>query len=187
MHAVWYVAMCVSTAPVAEPIVMSFTVPWIVRTIVATAYVVTSSSSADCPDCRSVYVAMSCGGGFFTPDAAYDSVWDSEADDWKFFQSFPVPRVCWMCCMLNYWFSSIDDICPDNYNSSRFKLKDKCRSEKWEVYLYGDMTIKVMDPDVQKTEEVSAVAFHGVTGRLFLGRVHRCTARGSPVAGTPGA
>ena len=66
IHAVWYVAMCVSTAPVAEPIVMSFTVPWIVRTIVATAYVVTSFSSADCPDCcRSVYVAMSCGGGFF--------------------------------------------------------------------------------------------------------------------------
>ena len=28
--------------------------------------------------------------------------------------------------------------------TSQFKLKDKCRSEKWEVYLYGDMTIKVM-------------------------------------------
>ena len=69
--------------------------------------------------------------------------------------------------MLNYWFSSIDDICPDNYNSSRFKLKDKCRREKWEVYLCGDMTIKVMGPDVQKTAEVSAVAFHGVMGRLF--------------------
>ena len=95
--------------------------------------------------CRSVYVAMSCGGGFFTPDAAYDSVWDSvKPMTGKFFNYFPVPRVCWMCCMLNYWFSSIDDICPDNYNSSRFKLKDKCRSEKWEVYLYGDMTIKVM-------------------------------------------
>ena len=26
---------------------------------------------------------------------------------------------------------------------SRFKLKGKCRSEKWEVYLYGDKTIKV--------------------------------------------
>ena len=58
-------------------------------------------------------------------------------------------------------------ICPDNYNYSRFKLKDKCRSEKWEVYLYGDMTIMVMGPDVQKTAEVSAVAFYGVTGRLF--------------------
>ena len=43
--------------------------------------------------------------------------------------------------MLNYWFSSNDDICPDNYNYSRFTLKDKCRSEKWEVYLYGGMTI----------------------------------------------
>ena len=43
--------------------------------------------------------------------------------------------------LLNGWFSSNDDISPDNYNYSRFKLKDKCRSEKWEVYLYGDMTI----------------------------------------------
>ena len=116
--------------------------------------------------------------------------------------------------MLNYWFSSNDDICPDNYNSSRFKLKDNCRSEKWEVYLYGDMSIMVeraqvqfldsvtcplcydraWSPVVQKTAEVSAVAAHGVMGRLFLGRVHRYTARGFPrhqggegVAGTPGA
>ena len=29
-------------------------------------------------------VAMSCGGGFCSPDGAYDSVWDKvEADDWK--------------------------------------------------------------------------------------------------------
>ena len=28
-------------------------------------------------------------------------------------------------------------------STSRFKLKDKCRSEKWELYLYGDLTIKV--------------------------------------------
>ena len=40
--------------------------------------------------------------------------------------------------MLNYWFSSYDEICPDKYNYSRFKLKGKCRSEKWEVYLDGD-------------------------------------------------
>ena len=31
-----------------------------------------------------------------------------------------------------------------------------------------------------KTAEVSAVAVHGVTGRLFLGRVHRYTARVDP-------
>ena len=43
--------------------------------------------------------------------------------------------------MLNGWFSNNDDTCADNYNYSRFTLKDKCRSEKWEVYLYGDMTI----------------------------------------------
>ena len=33
--------------------------------------------------------------------------------------------------------------------SSRFKLKGNGRSEKWEVYLYGDMTIKVERVQVQ--------------------------------------
>ena len=47
--------------------------------------------------------------------------------------------------MLNDWISCNTDFCADNYNFSRFKLKVKCRSEKWEVYLYGDMTIKVME------------------------------------------
>ena len=63
---------------------MSFTVPLDGCTIVATTTVVAScSSSADCPGsaapmcCGSVCVAMSCGGGFFTPGGAYDSVWDS--------------------------------------------------------------------------------------------------------------
>ena len=36
---------------------------------------------------------------------------------------------------------------------------------------------------MQKTAEVSAVAFHGVTGRLFLGCVHRYTARVPPPSG----
>ena len=117
---------------------------------------------------RSVYVAMSCGGGFFTPGAAYDSVWDSvKPMTGNFFKYFQYQEFVECVCMLNGWFSNNDDICPDNYNYSRFTLKDKCRSEKWEVYLHGDMTIKVMGPDVQKTAEISAVAFHGVTGRLF--------------------
>ena len=47
--------------------------------------------------------------------------------------------------MLNDWTCCIDVICADNYNFSRFKLKDKCRRLKWQVYLYGDMTIKVME------------------------------------------
>ena len=186
--------MCVSTAPVAEPIVM-FTVPWIGCTIVATANVVTSSSSADCADCcRSVYVAMSCGGGFFTPGAAYDAVWDSvKPMTGNFFKYFQYQEFVECVCILNDCLSSNYDICPDNYNYSRFTLKDKCRSENWEVYLYGDMTIKVMGPDVQKTAEISAVAFHGVTGRLFSA-VYTGTRPGFPchqggegVAGTPGA
>ena len=42
------------------------------------------------------------------------------------------------------WFSSIDDICADNHNSFQFKLKGKCRSEKWELFLSGVMTIMVV-------------------------------------------
>ena len=45
--------------------------------------------------------------------------------------------------MLNFWFSSNDEICADNYYYTRFKLTDICRSVKWELYLFGDMTIKV--------------------------------------------
>ena len=79
-----YSGAIVFTAPFAELTVMLFTVPLNDCTIVATATVVTScSSTADCPDsaapmcCEGVCVAMSCGGGGFSPDDAYDSVWDS--------------------------------------------------------------------------------------------------------------
>ena len=60
----------VSTAPVAEPTVMSFTVPLNGYTIVATAFIVIPYSSSAQPClrgpmcCRSVCVAMSCVGGF---------------------------------------------------------------------------------------------------------------------------
>ena len=66
-----------------------------------------------------------------------------------FFNYFQYQEFVGCVCMLNYWFSSNDEICPDNYNYSRFKLKDKCRSEKWELYLYGVMTIKVERAQVQ--------------------------------------
>ena len=65
---------------------------------------------------------------------------------------FQYHEVVGCVCMLNYWFSSNDDICPDIYNFSRFMLKDKCRSEKWELYLYGDMTIQVVGAQVQFLE-----------------------------------
>ena len=71
------------------------------------------------------------------------------ADEGKYtFNYFQFQEVVGCVCMLNYWFSN-DDICPDKYNYSRFKLKDKCRSEKWEVYLYGDKTIQVVCAHVQ--------------------------------------
>ena len=106
---------------------MSFTVPLDGCTIVATITVVTSySSSADCPGsaaplcCGSVCVAVSCGGGFFTPGGAYDSVWDSvKPMAGKYLINyFQYQEVVGCVCMLNYWFSSNDDICPDNYNYS---------------------------------------------------------------------
>ena len=122
-----YSGTFVFTAPVAEPTVMSFTVPLNGYTIVATAAVVTLySSSAYCPDsaapmcCGGVCVAMSCGGECFSPDGAYDSVWDSVRPlTGKFFiKYFQYQEFVGCVCMLNYWFSSIDDICPDNYNYS---------------------------------------------------------------------
>ena len=77
--------------------------------------------------------------------------------------------------------------------TSRFKLKDKCRSEKWEVYLYGDMTIKVMGSRRAENCGVLRSCSSWRDGKAFLGRVHRYTARGDPrhqggegVAGTPG-
>ena len=60
-----------------------------------------------------------------------------------FFNYFQYQEVVGCICMLNYCFSSYDGYCPDNYNYSRFKLTVQCRSEKWELYLYGDMTIIV--------------------------------------------
>ena len=64
-----YNGTSVFTAPVPEPILVSFTVPLVGCTIVANAFVVfTCSTSADSPVtaapfcCESVCVAMSCGG-----------------------------------------------------------------------------------------------------------------------------
>ena len=90
-------------------------------------------------------VSLSCGGGFCSPDGAYDSVWDRvQPMTGKFaFNSFQYQEFVRCICMLNYWFSSNDEFYADNYNYSRFKLEDMCRCENWELYLYGVMTIKV--------------------------------------------
>ena len=63
-----------------------------------------------------VCVAMSSGGGDFTPDGAYDSVWNSvrPMSGKSFINYFQYQEVVGCVCMLNYWFSSNDDICPDN-------------------------------------------------------------------------
>ena len=131
---------------------MSVTVALTGSTIVTTATVVTTcSASTDCtnsatPTCSGdVCVAMSCGGGSFIPDGAYDSLWDSvKPMKGKYtINYFQYQEDVECVCVLNDWISSNDEICADNYNYFRFKLKGKCRSEFWEVYLHGDQTIKV--------------------------------------------
>ena len=124
---------------------------------------------------------MSCGGEYFSPDGAYDSALDSVMPMKGNTPSIPFSTLDVECvCMLNDWISCDDDFCPDNYNFSRFKLKDKCRSEKWEVYLYGDMTIKVMDSRRAQNCGGLRSCISWCDGKAFLGRVHRYTARGSP-------
>ena len=97
----------------------------------------------NCRDLVLFVVAMSCGG----PDGAYNSIWDSVrpmAGKYTTYY-FQYQECVGYVCMLNYWFSSNDVLCADNCNYSWFTLKDKCRSEKWEVYLYGDMIINSND------------------------------------------
>ena len=131
---------------------MSFTVALTGSTIVTTAAVViTYSASTDCTDSATstcsggVCVAMSCGGGSFIPDGAYDSLWDSvKPMKGKYtINYFQYQEDVGCVCVLNDRISSNDEICADNYNYFRFKLKGNGRSEFWEVYLYGDQTIKV--------------------------------------------
>ena len=62
--------------------------------------------------------------------------------DWKHHRCHCCCRV--HVCMLNGWHSCYDVVCADNYCYSRFMLEGKCRSQKLEVYLYGDMAIRVM-------------------------------------------
>ena len=50
------------------------------------------------PCCGGVCVAMSCGGGFFTPGGAYDSGWDSvKPKTGIVLHLFPVPRGRLVC------------------------------------------------------------------------------------------
>ena len=122
---------------------MSFTVPLVGCTIDATAIVVASFSRRQIALLRGCLRRDVVWWWFFPPGGAYDSIWDSvKPMAGKYFiKYFQYHEFVGSICMLNYWFSRYDEICPDNYNFSRFKLKDKCRSEKWELYLYGDMTI----------------------------------------------
>ena len=50
---------------------------------------------------------------FFSPDGTYDSVWDSvkPVTGNYFFNYFQYQEFVGCICMLNYWFSSYDEIC----------------------------------------------------------------------------
>ena len=65
---------------------------------------------------------------------------------WKFHPRWCI-RFSLGQCEANDWISSDDEICTGQLQSHSvvfsFKLKGKGRIEMWEVYLYGDKTIKV--------------------------------------------
>jgi len=72
-------------------------------------------------------------------------------------------------CMFNDWLSGQTQICADNYNYFRFRLKGgrfwSRVFETWEVYVYGDGTIRVVVNDVERIArgETSGL-FNGGTG-----------------------
>ena len=119
-----YIGTFVFTAPVAEPTVMSFTVPLDDCIIVATTIVLTSYSSS--PECSGLRECLRRDVvWWFTPGGAYDSVWDSvkPMTGNYLFNYFQYQEVVGCVCMLNGWFSSNDTICADNYIYFRFKLQ----------------------------------------------------------------
>jgi len=153
-----YSGTCVSAAPTFEPAVMSFTVPLTGSVIAVTKTAVTTcSSSDDCTDSSApmcsdnICVAMSCSGGSFTPDGLYDSSWDSVTPMTGKYTTnyFNYKSDVGCVCMLNDWISSSDAICADNYNYFQFKLKGNGRSEKWQIYLYGDKSMAVKRQGVE--------------------------------------
>ena len=120
-----YCGTCVSTAPAADPAVMSFTALLTGSTVVAAAAVETTcSASADCTDSTTpmcsggVCVVMSCDGGSFTSDCAYDSLWDSVKPMTGMYtiNYFQYQEDVGCVCMLNGWISSDNEICAVNYN-----------------------------------------------------------------------
>ena len=75
---------------------------------------------------------------------------------------------CWKLPLLLFPVFS-----ADFYYFSRFKLKDKCRSAKWELFLYGVMSIKVDRDRVEVVAQgcASALVLHPTWQRTTL---HLC-------------
>ena len=157
-----YSRVFVFNAPVAEPSVMSFTVSWNGYSIVATATVVTSCSCGlSLRECLRRDVVRWWFYSWLFLRFGLDSVRPMTGN--YLINYFQYQEVVGCVCMLDYWFISNDEICADNYIYFRFKFKDNCRSEKWELYLYGDKSIKVDRDSVEMLSRgVPLPGFRGV-------------------------
>ena len=171
IHAFWYVAMCVSTAPVAahRDVVHSPFECFYHRCHCYCRGFVLSSADSLLRGCLRRDVVW---WWIFLSWWCFDSIWDSVkpiAGNYLFYY-FQYFQFVGCICMLNYWFSSFDEICPDFYYFSRFKLKDKCRSAKWELFLYGVMSIKVDRDRVEVVAQgcASALVLHPTWQRTTL-------------------
>ena len=113
---------------------VSYTVPLVGCTIVAIATIVTSFCASRC---RVMVVSHSWW---------YLRFWlgQCEADFWKFrAQLFPVPRGRGCVCMLNFLVQQIRHYLRRHLHLLLVHVAGLCRSEQWEVYLYGYSRFKL--------------------------------------------
>ena len=105
-----------------------------------------------------------------------------KADEGKIHhQLHPVPLLTlgvFPCSMIG--LAAMTIFAPTTTTISRFTLKDKCRSEKWEVYLYGDMTIKVMGSRRAENCGVLRSCSSWRDGKAFFWAVYTGTRPGGP-------
>ena len=89
--------------------------------------------------------SMSCGGESFTPDGAFDSLWDSaKLTTGRYtINYFHFQEDVGCVCMLNDWIKSNDEICADNYDYFPFMFKGQGRSELLEMTIPSRWTVIV--------------------------------------------
>ena len=135
----------VSTAPVAEPSVVTFTIPLDICTIVVTVVTLYSSSGRLLrPPCAARVFASRCRAVVFSPGGAYGSlgtVWC------RFLEISPSiissTKRMWVCLHAEFLVQQIRHYLRRQLHLLPVLFAGLCRSAKWELYLYGDKTIKV--------------------------------------------